>query len=242
MNKKLNNFKKRFVTLGLTAVLSLSSLGLVFADGARVVTLGANLTQEQKDTMLKYFGVNKDEVVDNDNPVVEKDDNKKDEDNKKEEEKKEIITATNYDYEKLDGYQYVIKSNRLNVTNKSMDFVAALQNMPTTTYSVLEPQLETLKQRFVSTGYIVNNAYSKTYGSTKFLVFEMTYMGQNLILFYAEHPDKTTICGSIQLKSSSYTNEDALRDMSIIINASEKSTETNDESSESFNSDISDIF
>lgn len=63
MNKKLNNFKKKFVTLGLTAVLSLSSLGLVFADGARVVTLGANLTQEQKNTMLKYFGVNQNEVV-----------------------------------------------------------------------------------------------------------------------------------------------------------------------------------
>src|SRR5699024_308489 len=63
MNKKLNNFKKRFVTLGLTAVLSLSSLGLVFADGARVVTLGADLTQNQKDTMLKYFGVNENEVV-----------------------------------------------------------------------------------------------------------------------------------------------------------------------------------
>lgn len=63
MNKKLNNFKKRFLTLSLTAVLSLSSLGLVFADGTRVVTLGSNLTQAQKDTMLKYFGVNKDEVV-----------------------------------------------------------------------------------------------------------------------------------------------------------------------------------
>lgn len=63
MNKKLNNFRKRFVTLGLTAVLSLSSLGLVFADGARVVTLGADLTQNQKDTMLKYFGVNENEVV-----------------------------------------------------------------------------------------------------------------------------------------------------------------------------------
>lgn len=63
MNKKLNNFKKRFVTLGLTAVLSLSSLGLVFADGARVVTLGANLTQNQRDTMLKYFGVNENEVI-----------------------------------------------------------------------------------------------------------------------------------------------------------------------------------
>lgn len=63
MNKKLNNFKKRFLTLSLTAILSLSSLGLVFADGARVVTLGSNLTQAQKDTMLKYFGVNKDEVV-----------------------------------------------------------------------------------------------------------------------------------------------------------------------------------
>ena len=63
MNKKLNNFKKRFVTLGLTTILSLSSLGLVFADGARVVTLGADLTQNQKDTMLKYFGVNENEVV-----------------------------------------------------------------------------------------------------------------------------------------------------------------------------------
>lgn len=63
MNKKLNNFKRRFLTLSLTAILSLSSLSLVFADGARVVTLGSNLTQKQKDTMLKYFGVNKDEVV-----------------------------------------------------------------------------------------------------------------------------------------------------------------------------------
>lgn len=63
MNKQLNNFKKKFITLGLTVVLSLSSLGLVFADGTRVVTLGANLTQEQKDIMLKYFGVNKNEVV-----------------------------------------------------------------------------------------------------------------------------------------------------------------------------------
>ena len=63
MNKQLNNFRKRFLTLTLTAILTLSSLGLVFADGARVVTLGANLTQDQRNTMLKYFGVNKDEVV-----------------------------------------------------------------------------------------------------------------------------------------------------------------------------------
>ena len=63
MNKQLNNFKKKFITLGLAVALSLSSLGLVFADGTRVVTLGANLTQEQKDIMLKYFGVNKNEVV-----------------------------------------------------------------------------------------------------------------------------------------------------------------------------------
>lgn len=182
-----------------------------------------------------------DNKVDNDNPVVEKDDKDEvEEDDDEEPTKKETITATNYDYEKLDGYQYIIKSNRLNVTNKSMDFVAALQNM-STKYSLLEPSLETLKQKFISTGYTVNNAYSKTYGSTKFLVFEMTYMSQNLILFYAEHPDKTTVCGSIQLKSSTYTNEDALRDMSIIINASEKST-SNDDSSESFDSDISDIF
>ena len=45
MNKKLNNFKKRFLTLGLTSVLSLYRLGLVFSDCDRFVTLGAKLTQ-----------------------------------------------------------------------------------------------------------------------------------------------------------------------------------------------------
>ncbi|EPZ56440.1 hypothetical protein H477_2686 [[Clostridium] sordellii ATCC 9714] len=41
----------------------LGSISLVFADSSKVVTLGANLTPEQKQTMLKYFGVNKNDAV-----------------------------------------------------------------------------------------------------------------------------------------------------------------------------------
>lgn len=62
MNKSLNNFKKKLVST-LTIIITLSSITFSFADGARVVTLGADLSEEQKNKMLSYFGVNKDEVV-----------------------------------------------------------------------------------------------------------------------------------------------------------------------------------
>lgn len=62
MNKSLNNFKKKLIS-NLTIIITLSSITFSFADGARVVTLGADLSEEQKNKMLSYFGVNKDEVV-----------------------------------------------------------------------------------------------------------------------------------------------------------------------------------
>lgn len=54
---------KRLAVLSLSALITLSSMGFVFADSARVVTLGTDLTESQKATMLKYFGVNEDETV-----------------------------------------------------------------------------------------------------------------------------------------------------------------------------------
>ncbi|WP_294359506.1 DUF1002 domain-containing protein [uncultured Clostridium sp.] len=55
--------KKRLISLGLCVALVFGSSTFAFADGSRVVTLGANLNEEQKDKMLKYFGVDKNEVV-----------------------------------------------------------------------------------------------------------------------------------------------------------------------------------
>ena len=55
--------KKRLISLGLCVALVFGSSTLAFADGSRVVTLGANLNEEQKDKMLKYFGVEENEVV-----------------------------------------------------------------------------------------------------------------------------------------------------------------------------------
>lgn len=60
MNK---SFRKRMASLAICCTLVLGSVHISFADGARVVTLGANLSAEQKATMLKYFGVNENEVV-----------------------------------------------------------------------------------------------------------------------------------------------------------------------------------
>lgn len=57
------SFKKRITSIAICSTLVLGSINFAFADGTRVVTLGANLSKEQKATMLKYFGVNENEVV-----------------------------------------------------------------------------------------------------------------------------------------------------------------------------------
>ncbi|MBM7835895.1 DUF1002 domain-containing protein [Clostridium sardiniense] len=47
--------KKIFSIIALTTIIAISSSTFAFADQFNVITLGANLTQEQKKDMLKYF-------------------------------------------------------------------------------------------------------------------------------------------------------------------------------------------
>jgi uncharacterized protein YpuA (DUF1002 family) len=63
MNKGFKNLKKKAAAITLTFALGLSTLSVAFADSTKVVTLGANLKPEQKEQMLKYFGVNENEAV-----------------------------------------------------------------------------------------------------------------------------------------------------------------------------------
>lgn len=56
-------FKKLIATVLLSCTLLISNFSFAYADSANVVTLGANLTNEQKEKMLTYFGVDKDQVV-----------------------------------------------------------------------------------------------------------------------------------------------------------------------------------
>ena len=55
--------KKKAVSFLLTLTVALSMCSAAFADTASVVTLGADLTDTQKQTVLDYFGVKKDDVV-----------------------------------------------------------------------------------------------------------------------------------------------------------------------------------
>ena len=56
-------FKRKISSLIICATLVLGSINVAFADSSKVVTLGANLTAEQKQKMLDYFGVKGDEAV-----------------------------------------------------------------------------------------------------------------------------------------------------------------------------------
>lgn len=57
------SLKKKITSVVICCTMVLGSMSLVFADSARVVTLGANLSPEQRKTMLKYFGVNENDAV-----------------------------------------------------------------------------------------------------------------------------------------------------------------------------------
>lgn len=54
--------KGKLASLVLCGVLTFNNLAFVFADGTNVVTIGADLNESQRATMLKYFGVNENEV------------------------------------------------------------------------------------------------------------------------------------------------------------------------------------
>lgn len=53
------NVKQTISTLALTGVVIASSATMVFADQTNVITLGANLTPQQKEDMLKFFNAPK---------------------------------------------------------------------------------------------------------------------------------------------------------------------------------------
>lgn len=55
--------KKRVASFLLCLTVALSSTSIAFADTSSVVTLGADLSDTQKQTVLDYFGVKKDDVV-----------------------------------------------------------------------------------------------------------------------------------------------------------------------------------
>ncbi|WP_294394052.1 DUF1002 domain-containing protein [uncultured Clostridium sp.] len=55
--------KKKFISSILCISLLLGNVTLAHADSSKVVTLGADLSESQKQTVLDYFGVKKDEAV-----------------------------------------------------------------------------------------------------------------------------------------------------------------------------------
>lgn len=59
---KLNNYLKTAIVTGLVTVIAMGFSIPSFADSANVVTLGANLSEQQKQQALTHFGVKKDEV------------------------------------------------------------------------------------------------------------------------------------------------------------------------------------
>ena len=55
--------KQKIAAIALSATMVFSSLALAFADGSKVVTIGADLNAQQRQMMLDYFGVPENEAM-----------------------------------------------------------------------------------------------------------------------------------------------------------------------------------
>ena len=55
--------KQKLSALALSVTMILSSLSIAFADGSKVVTIGADLNAQQRQMMLDYFGVSENEAM-----------------------------------------------------------------------------------------------------------------------------------------------------------------------------------
>ena len=55
--------KQKIAAIALSATMVFSSLALAFADGSKVVTIGADLNAQQRQMMLDYFGVSENEAM-----------------------------------------------------------------------------------------------------------------------------------------------------------------------------------
>ena len=55
--------RKKFTAVMLAGAMLMANAAMALADGSMVVTLGVDLNSNQKQMMLNYFGVNKDEVM-----------------------------------------------------------------------------------------------------------------------------------------------------------------------------------
>lgn len=55
--------KQKLSAIALSATMILSSLSIAFADGSKVVTIGADLNAQQRQMMLDYFGVSENEAM-----------------------------------------------------------------------------------------------------------------------------------------------------------------------------------
>ena len=53
------NLRKRIASLAICGTLFIGSINFAFADGARVVTLGANLNEQQELLFLNTLGLTK---------------------------------------------------------------------------------------------------------------------------------------------------------------------------------------
>lgn len=159
--------KKLFIIIG-SIVLGVIILGIIL-----FIVLGNNDDKENNN------------VNEYENDTLE-DSNFDDEDNK------DTISFKGFEFKKQDGYNYVVDSDGLKISNNTF---GTFIEIATGSYEQVKSQSQLLIQQYTDMGIEVNNYKVEKYGSKEVMTFELSKNNQSFIMYITEANNSNVFIG-----------------------------------------------
>lgn len=210
--------KSNVVFIIVLILLILVIIGLIVFITIKVINNNSNISNNK-------------EIINKKDVDIEDDDDEIDND--------ETIIVANYKFTKLDKFKYATKEDTLYVTDQNKENILSAMEFLSTPYDEIKLEADAVKQELIDKGYTINKVVNQTFGSHEFLAYDVTYSGNNCVLFYVSIDSATTVCGSLQILSS-YTYTQGLTDISEILLYSNKENDEEEEEISDFSVKIPD--
>ncbi len=137
--------------------------------------------------------------IDNTKNIIEdkiKDDIKKDI-NKINDSEEDKIKFDSYEVKKLSGYTYSETSSSLTVSNSKFSCLITVISSYNQSLDMLIEQNDIVKDTFNSSGMDIINDETIKYDNNTFLTYEISYLNQNMIVFYTQKNEGKFLYGVV---------------------------------------------
>lgn len=109
----------------------------------------------------------------------------------------DTVKFDNYEVKKLSGYTYSETSSSLTVSNSKFSCLITVISSYNQSLDALIERKDTVKDTFNSSGMTVNSDETIKYNDNTYLTFDISYLNQNMIVFYTQKNEGKFLYGVI---------------------------------------------